>query len=71
MLNKTERTGRVDQAKGHIKQVVGVLTGNDDLEAEGKVDETVGKVEEIVGRVGRKAGEAVVAANKANKAEKH
>ena len=67
MLNKNERQGKVDQAKGHAKQAVGVLTGNDRLEAEGKMDETVGKMEEVVGRLGRKAGEAVAAVKKAEK----
>ena len=67
MLNKIERKGKVDQARGHIKQAVGVLTGSDNLKAEGKLDETVGKMEEAVGRMGRKAGEAIAAGNKAEK----
>jgi uncharacterized protein YjbJ (UPF0337 family) len=45
MWNKNERKGKVDQAKGKVKQTVGTLTRNDDLKAEGQVDETVGKVE--------------------------
>ena len=40
MWNKTERKGKVDQAKGKVKQAVGSLTGNHDLKAEGHVDET-------------------------------
>ena len=28
MWNKTGRAGKVDQAKGKVKQVVGTLTGN-------------------------------------------
>ena len=67
MLNKIERKGRVDQARGHIKQAVGVLTGNDRLKAEGSVDETLGNMEEVVGRVRRKAGEAIAAVTKAEK----
>ena len=42
MLNKNERAGKIDQAKGKVKQAVGDLTGNDKLKTEGKVDETVG-----------------------------
>jgi len=42
MMNKNERDGKIDQAKGKVKQAVGNLTGNDKLKAEGKVDETVG-----------------------------
>lgn len=59
MWNRNERKGNVDQAKGKAKQVVGTLTGNDDLKAEGQVDETVGKVEVAVGRTSRKIGDAI------------
>jgi len=59
MWNKNERNGKVDQAKGKIKQVVGTLTGNEELEAEGRVDETVGNVEAAVGRTVRKTEDAV------------
>ena len=59
MWNKNERDGKVDQAKGEIKQAVGALTSDDKLKAEGRVDETVGKVEVAVGRTTRKAGEAI------------
>jgi len=59
MWNKNERDGKVDQAKGKVKQAVGTLTGDDDLKAEGQVDETVGKVEAAVGRISRKAGDAI------------
>jgi uncharacterized protein YjbJ (UPF0337 family) len=59
MWNKNERKGTVDQTKGKVKQAIGTLTGNDDLKAEGQVDETVGKVEAAVGRTSRKAGDAI------------
>jgi uncharacterized protein YjbJ (UPF0337 family) len=59
MWNANERSGKVDQAKGRIKQAVGGLTADDDLKAEGQVDETVGKVEAAVGRTSRKAGGAI------------
>ncbi len=58
-MNKNERNGTVDQAKGKVKHIVGTLTGDDDLKAEGQVDETVGKVEVAVGQASRKAGDAV------------
>ena len=67
MWNKTERNGKVDQAKGKVKQAVGALTRNDDLKAKGQVDETVGKVETAVGRTGRKAGDAITRVGKAVK----
>jgi uncharacterized protein YjbJ (UPF0337 family) len=67
MWNKNERKGKVDQAKGRVKQAVGKLTGNDDLKAKGRVDETVGKVETAVGRASRKTGDAIARAGKAVK----
>ncbi len=65
MWNKTERQGKVDQAKGKVKQAVGTLTGDDDLKAEGQVDEGVGKVEAAVGRIGHKTGDAITRAGNA------
>jgi uncharacterized protein YjbJ (UPF0337 family) len=59
MWNKNERYGKIDQAKGKVKQAVGDLTHDDDLKAEGQVDEAVGKVEAAVGQTRRKAGEAI------------
>ncbi len=59
MWNKNERKGTVDQTKGKVKQAIGTLTGDDDLKAEGQLDETVGKVEAAVGRTSRKTGDAI------------
>ena len=36
-------SGDSDKAKGHLKQAVGNLTGDKDLEREGTVDELAGK----------------------------
>ncbi len=43
---------KIDQAKGRIKEAAGDLSGDKDLEREGKVDKAAGTVKE-------KAGEAV------------
>lgn len=67
MWNKNERKGKVDKAKGKVKQAVGTLTGDDDLKAEGRADETAGKVETAVGRLSHKAGDAITRAGKAVK----
>jgi uncharacterized protein YjbJ (UPF0337 family) len=40
--------GTFDKAKGHAKEAAGDLTGNDDLEREGKIDRASGKVKETV-----------------------
>lgn len=68
MLNKNERHGKVEQVKGHIKQAVGAVTGDERLKAEGEADEAMGTIEETVGRVARKTGDAI---DKAVKAVKH
>jgi uncharacterized protein YjbJ (UPF0337 family) len=60
MWNRNERRGKVDQAKGRVKQAVGSLTGNDDVKAGGQVDETVAKVAAAVGWVSRKTGAAIM-----------
>lgn len=67
MLNKNERNGKVDQAKGKIKVAVGTLTGDDNLKAEGRADQTVGKAQAAVGRASRKAGDAITRAGNALK----
>ena len=43
---------KIDQAKGRIKEAAGDLTGDKDLQREGKVDRGAGTIKE-------KAGEAV------------
>ena len=68
MWNENERKGTVDQTKGKVKQAIGTLTGNDDLKAEGQLDETVGKVEVAVGRTSRKTGDAIKRVGNAVKA---
>ena len=59
MKNRDEMRGKMDQAKGRVKQAAGDLTGNDRLRGEGAADEAIGKVEDAGGRARRKVGEAV------------
>ena len=47
--------GKIDQAKGRVKQAAGDLTDNDELRREGKTDEKAGKVKEAVDSAGDKA----------------
>ncbi len=62
--------GKTEQVKGQAKEVVGNLTGDKDLQAEGKADRQAGqakekvghakdKVEEIIEKVEHKAGEVI------------
>lgn len=41
--------GKVDSAKGNVKEAAGDLTGDKDLEREGKVDQASGTVKDKVG----------------------
>jgi uncharacterized protein YjbJ (UPF0337 family) len=59
MPNSDEVEGKIDQAKGKIKQGVGGLIGDRELEDEGAADEASGKVQETFGTAKRKVGEAV------------
>ncbi len=47
--------GSMDKAKGHTKEAVGDLTGDEDLKHEGKVDRASGTVKDKVGGVADKA----------------
>jgi len=49
----------VDKAKGRVKQAVGDVTDNDELEREGKLDEASGKAKDTVGKVKDKAEDVV------------
>lgn len=48
-----------DKIKGRVKQAAGDLTDNDDLKAEGQVDETAGKAKSVIDNVADKADDAV------------
>jgi len=67
MWNKNERDGKIDQAKGKVKQAVGDLTGNDKLKAEGKVDETVGDAKTAIGGAQKKVAAAIASVGQAVK----
>lgn len=57
--NKDEIEGKLDQAKGAVKETVGKVTNDRDLEVEGSADRTGGKVQEGFGTAKRKVGEAI------------
>ena len=50
--------GKVDQAKGNVKQAAGGVTGDDDLKNEGRADEAGGNVKEKTGDAAGKVGDA-------------
>jgi uncharacterized protein YjbJ (UPF0337 family) len=49
--------GMVDQGKGKVKQGVGDLTDDEQMQGEGKVDELKGKGEQAVGDLKDAAGD--------------
>ena len=48
---KDQIKGKARKIKGGIKETVGELTDNPELEAEGKVEKQAGRVQEKVGQV--------------------
>lgn len=44
-------SGTTDEIKGRVKEAVGVVTDNERLKNEGRLDQAVGKVEKVVERV--------------------
>jgi uncharacterized protein YjbJ (UPF0337 family) len=51
MANKQQVEGNFDQAKGKVKQAVGDVTDDEQLQAEGTWDRVKGAVKEGVGNV--------------------
>ena len=50
---------KTDQAKGRVKEAAGALTGDKDLESEGKADRRAGEVKEKLGHAKDKVEEVV------------
>jgi uncharacterized protein YjbJ (UPF0337 family) len=44
-------SAKSDQVKGHAKEVAGILSGDKDLEAEGKTDRQTGEAQEKIDQV--------------------
>ena len=59
MRYEDEVKGKGKQVKGAVKEQLGKLTGNRDLENSGTADRVEGDVQEGFGKTKRKIGEAV------------
>lgn len=59
MWNEDEVDGKGKEIKGNIKEKVGQVTGNRNLEGEGQADQVEGKVQKNVGKARRKVGEVI------------
>jgi uncharacterized protein YjbJ (UPF0337 family) len=57
--NKDEVKGKLDQAKGTVKEHVGRALDDEELESEGAADRAGGNVQEGFGKARRKVGETV------------
>ena len=51
--------GTLDDMKGRVKEAAGDLTGDKDLQREGKVDQAAGTVKDTVGDAADKVKDAV------------
>ena len=58
-MNRNELQGKKENVKGRVKEAVGALTGNKDLESEGASQRAQGAAKEQMGRASRKVGEAI------------
>jgi len=50
-MNNDQVKGRVNEAKGSIKEAAGRVTGNQDMQDRGTVDKAAGKVQKTYGDV--------------------
>ena len=58
-MNSDQIKGRVEQAKGSIKEATGKVVGNEKLQAQGKVDKVAGKTQATYGDVKADVKDAV------------
>ena len=49
--------GNVHEVKGTIKQKVGEVTNNPNLEADGRAEKNAGKVQNVAGKIEKAVGE--------------
>jgi uncharacterized protein YjbJ (UPF0337 family) len=58
-MNRDEIKGKIEKAKGYIKEETGEAINDPELEAEGRDERAAGKLREGFGKAKRKIGEAV------------
>jgi uncharacterized protein YjbJ (UPF0337 family) len=57
-MDNDQMKGKLEQAKGYIKEKTGEATGNEELEEEGKADKAAGSVREGYGEAKDKIHDA-------------
>ena len=50
-INKDQVQGRIDAAKGAVKEVTGKVVGNPTLEVKGNIEKNLGKVRALFGDI--------------------
>jgi uncharacterized protein YjbJ (UPF0337 family) len=58
-MNKDELKGKVEKAKGYVKEEVGEAIGDREMEERGREQRNLGKAQEKFGEARRKVGDAV------------
>jgi uncharacterized protein YjbJ (UPF0337 family) len=58
-MNKDQVKGRVEQAKGSVKETTGKVVGNPNLRGEGAIDKAAGKAQATYGDLKEKVKDAV------------
>ncbi|WP_213953230.1 MULTISPECIES: CsbD family protein [unclassified Variovorax] len=58
-MNKDQVAGRVENAKGKIKEATGKVTGSEKLKSEGVADQAAGKVQSSYGDAREKVKDAI------------
>ena len=58
-MNKHQVTGRVEEAKGAVKEAAGKLVGNKELEVKGMLEKNAGKAEAKAGDIANMVEKAV------------
>src|SRR5262245_49121739 len=58
-MNRDEIKGKVEKAKGYVKDKAGELMNDPELETEGEIERAKGTVRENVGRAKRKAKDGI------------
>lgn len=57
--NKTEMKGKINKAKGAVKEKIGRAVGDRNMEKEGAAARSKGNMQETAGKARRKVGDAV------------
>jgi uncharacterized protein YjbJ (UPF0337 family) len=57
-MNQNTRDGDLKQVKGSVKEALGKVVGNENLEAEGATEKAVGKAQKDIGKIQETVREA-------------